>query len=302
MPLLDKDLGRLVVVLCPERSGSTLLSMILGGHSRIIAPPELHMLRYRHYDVWRAEFPKAFASLIWLVDRLGRPSNPPELDIRFRGRETLDIYRELLRICGRDRLFVDKTPAYSRESAILDRVECLKPTYIWLVRHPLAVAASMLKRRRDSYLQLQDDAKGINKNFKARAARVRNWIGDVNGSNLREQIEKWCSVHARIEAFLETIPAERFLKVHYEQVVTNSRQEIEKISNAIGLTVEPAMFCPQENAPQVLEWDLGDQQVLRHSGIEPSTAHRWRKQFDEGLLDKKTCEIMDHIGVERKTT
>ena len=36
----------LVVILSTERSGSTLLSVMLGAHAQILAPPELHLLRY----------------------------------------------------------------------------------------------------------------------------------------------------------------------------------------------------------------------------------------------------------------
>lgn len=302
MHVVDDDLGRLVVVLCTERSGSTLLSMVLGGHSHITAPPEMHMLRYGDYNTWRAEFPQALSSLIWLLDRLGQPSDPLVFEERFRDRGTLDIYRELLKACGRDRLIVDKTPAYARDCAILARLERLNPIYIWLIRHPLAVAASMLKRRRDSYWQRQNSAHGAVKNLKVGVARVRNWIGDANGTNLREQIQKWCSVHTRIEGFLETIPIERSVKVHYEQMVTNPKTEVDRISNAIGVSVEPAMFRPQENAPQVLEWDLGDQQVLQFSGIEARSVDIWRDQYSEELLDQNTCKVMERIGVVRDIT
>ncbi len=45
--------GRLCVILCTERSGSTLLSVLLGGHPRVVAPPETHLFRWadQHHGI-----------------------------------------------------------------------------------------------------------------------------------------------------------------------------------------------------------------------------------------------------------
>ena len=40
----------LVLVLCPERSGSTLLATMLGANPAIVAPPELFLLRYPGFE------------------------------------------------------------------------------------------------------------------------------------------------------------------------------------------------------------------------------------------------------------
>ncbi len=115
--------GRLVVILSPENSGSTMLAAALGAHPRVVAPPELHLFRHPDFDAWAQGFPKARASLTWLLDALGEASAGDDLEARYGGWSVADVYRDLLARCGASRVLVDKTPAYAREVAVLERIE-----------------------------------------------------------------------------------------------------------------------------------------------------------------------------------
>ena len=88
--------GRLVVILSPENSGSTMLAAALGGHPRVVAPPELHLFRHPDFDVWAQELPKARASLTWLLDALGAASAGDDLEARYGGWSVADVYRDLV--------------------------------------------------------------------------------------------------------------------------------------------------------------------------------------------------------------
>ncbi len=70
----DRPRARFIFILSPERSGSTLLSAMLGGHRQIVAPPELHLLRYPTLRAWRAGYPAAVPSLEGLLETLGLES------------------------------------------------------------------------------------------------------------------------------------------------------------------------------------------------------------------------------------
>src|SRR5215510_2507567 len=85
--------ARLIIVLSSERSGSTLLRVMLGGHSHIVAPQELFLLRYPDFESWRQRKPVAMESLIELLDLLGRPMNEAAIESACRGLSTAEVYR-----------------------------------------------------------------------------------------------------------------------------------------------------------------------------------------------------------------
>ena len=292
---MNQRSGRLVVVLCTERSGSTLLTMMLGGHHLILAPPELHLFRYPDFEAWRRGYPKAIASLTWLLQQTGQPANETELAACFEGKDPESIYRELLELCGPDHFLVDKTPAYARDPDVLGRIERLQPLYIWLVRHPLGVAASFMTRRSQSYADRQREAKGIIKKTRRGWARVHNGLGDLTGSNLKRHLEAWCDTHTQIENFLAGIPRRRWHSVHYEQLAGSPQLEIERLCAWMAIQPEPQMLRPRGNVPTALVWDLGDEQVLQRDRVDAGVAERWRERFDERVLDQPTREIIERL-------
>jgi LPS sulfotransferase NodH len=62
--------ARFLFILSTERSGSTLLSVLLGAHHNVIAPPELHLQAYSTFDEWRQQYPSAMKSLCFLLLRV----------------------------------------------------------------------------------------------------------------------------------------------------------------------------------------------------------------------------------------
>jgi len=125
---------RLVFLIGPPRSGSTLLTRMLGAHSAIHAPDEPHLLT-----------PLAHLGYYAAVERA--PYDPLP-----RGEEeyldalracTDRLYAGLLEGSGA-RLLLDKTPAYA---LVLDFVARLYPEarYIVLTRNPLAVWSSYVQ-------------------------------------------------------------------------------------------------------------------------------------------------------------
>ena len=291
--------GRLIMILSTERSGSTLLAAILGGNKRVVAPPEMHVLRYADFSAWRQAKPEAVSSLSWVMNVLGEPSTPQELDNRFGGLTTEDVYRELLKLCGSDILLVDKTPAYARKDYVLERIEKLEPFYIWLVRHPLAVLASSQDRRIQRYTEERNNTTKLALKVKLdlRRALDRLWRFRY-GHYRREKLRYWCNINVRIDAFLTALPAERFIRIHYEKLVRAPEEQLDRLCAALGLDLEPSMLNPGSNVPEPLAWGLGSEKVRAHSSINPQIADRWKNRFDESLLDKQTLKIMERLGVE----
>ncbi|MCS6797715.1 MAG: sulfotransferase [Myxococcota bacterium] len=135
---------RLVFLISPPRSGSTLLQRMLGSHADVLSPPEPHLLTPLAYlgfhdRVDRAPYDaiNSAEALRLYVRRLPR-GEEDYLDALRAYADTM--YGRLLESSGR-KLLLDKTPAYA---TVLPFVTRLYPRarYVVLTRHPLAVFAS----------------------------------------------------------------------------------------------------------------------------------------------------------------
>jgi hypothetical protein len=285
--------ARLALILSPERSGSTLLSVMLGAHRRIVAPPELHLLRYPDLAAWRQGYPAAGRSLDSLLAML-------ELDAKgvtgeLEGLPMERVYAILLDRCGEGRILVDKSPAYAHAMASLERGERLKPFYIWLVRHPLGVAASRIerlrgKRRREG---------GVVARLKYPLFVARETIARLTGRELQRELAHWRDVHVRIAAFLGRIEPDRQAMVWYEDLVSAPDRELSRLCAGLGLALEPAMLDPHSHAPRELGWGVGDEKVLRHRTVDSLAATRWRRRYAEAQLDAETRALWLELGRRR---
>jgi len=281
--------ARFVFVLSPERSGSTLLSAMLGGHSQVVAPAELHLLRYPTIAAWREAYPAAAVSLESLLDSCGLDRG--EIDDSLAPAE---LYRRIQKLSPRGTLLVDKTPAYARSSEALRAAESLRPLYIWLVRHPLGVAASRVNRM---WTRRSAENSAWVPWLKYPAWRARETIRRRTGASARSFAEDWAEVHDRLRRFLRGVDRERVLRIQYEDLVRRPGPQLDALCDFLGIDSEPAMLDPRGNAPKGLRWGVGDENVLRHAGISSSQADAWRKEFGEHLLTSRVRQVGRALGV-----
>jgi hypothetical protein len=138
---------RLLFVIGSPRSGSTLLTRMLGAHSAIHSPPEPHLLTpLAHLGYYAAVEAAPYDPIISqrgireVVAALPR-GEPDYLDALRAYADT--VYARLLEPSGR-RILLDKTPAYA---LVLDFVARLYPRarYLVLTRNPLAVWSSYVQ-------------------------------------------------------------------------------------------------------------------------------------------------------------
>ncbi|WP_052849969.1 sulfotransferase family protein [Streptomyces avicenniae] len=156
-PSTDRLLRRPVFVIAPVRSGSTLLRMALGAHSRLHAPHELH---FRRLEV-----------------RCGTRLAERALSVLDLGRTDLEhllwdrvLHRELVR-SGKQCL-VEKTPS---NAFVHDRLAACWPDarFVFLLRHPAAIARSWHEAdpvRRDPEQAAHDALRYMRAVERARAA------------------------------------------------------------------------------------------------------------------------------------
>ncbi|HEV7733142.1 MAG TPA: sulfotransferase [Candidatus Binatia bacterium] len=288
--------SRLILILSSERSGSTLTRVILGAHSRIVAPQEMFLMRYPDYEAFRTQKSVAVESMVELFDLLGKPMDTAAIDAACRGMTIHEVYRWMFAALAPEQILLDKTPAYANDGDTLRRSVALDPTYIWLVRHPLAVIESHVRLKHREHHS--PTARGW-----ARWARdgvVESFESYSGGlSPLARQREiKWVVQQTIIREFLASVPDTRKCTIRFEDLVTDPEPQVNRLCQAIGLDLEPTMLeaC---GARKVMNVHLGDPNFHTHDRIDPATASIWRQHFSEDQLTLETRRLMDAIGVAR---
>lgn len=204
---------KLLFLIGPPRSGSTLLNRMLGAHPAIHAPVEPHLLtplaHLGYYDrVEKAPYDPIISQLG--IRELVKHLPAGEADYLDALRAYADtVYHRLL--AGTDAtLLLDKTPAYA---LVLDFVARLYPDarYIVLTRHPLSIWSSIV----DSFFDGDEQM-----------AYAHNPV-----------LERYVPAMAR---FLREGPV-AIHQVRYEHLVSDPETEMRSLSEFIGIPFDPRM-------------------------------------------------------------
>lgn len=135
---------RLLFVVSPPRSGSTLLQRMIGSHSAVHTHPEPHLITpmayLGYYDtVDKAPFDHVNSAEAIRLFVSGLPRGEEDyLDALRAYSDTL--YGRMLAPSGK-RFFMDKTPAYALVAPFLTKLYP-RAKYVVLTRHPLAIFSS----------------------------------------------------------------------------------------------------------------------------------------------------------------
>jgi hypothetical protein len=251
---------RLVFLIGSPRSGSTLLTRMLGAHSKIHAPSEPHLLTpiahlgyYANVDKAPYEPAIARAGIREVVTEL--PNGEADYLDSLRA-YTDSMYSKLLAPSGRA-LLLDKTPAYS---LILDFAATLYPNakFVVLTRHPMAVWSSYVT----SFFDGDHDV-----------AHAHNPL-----------MERYVPAIAR---FLRERPV-ALHHVRYEEVVSDPETQMESLCSYLDIPFEPGMvnYGDQAGASKSAARGLGDPMTVA-SQSRPTTTSlaKWAKDMS-GRPDK----------------
>ena len=281
-----------IFLLSPPRAGSTLLRVMLGGHPRLFAPPELELLSFNTLAEREAAFPgrdsfwlEGLIRAVMEVRRCGVEAARQIVGAAVEeGWTTQRFYRQLQEWLG-GRTLVDKTTTYALDLAILRRAEEAfeKPFYIHLLRHPYASTRSFEEVKLDELF------------FRHPHTFER--------AELAELI--WLTSHQNILAHLTGVPEERQIQVRFEDLVRHPEAELWRLCDALGIELDPAMIDPyQEGRARMTDGIhaegkmLGDVKFLQYKAVEAGVAERSREAREDSL-GAPTWETAAHFGYDR---
>jgi len=288
---------KLILILSSERSGSTLTRVVLGEHSTIVAPQELFLMRYPTYAAWREQKPVAIESLLEFFRLVGTDKTEAEIAETCRDMTIHEVYRWMLGHLGAGQRLLDKTPAYANDGETLRRSLALEPFYIWLIRHPLGVIESHVRlKMRDRHTA---DVRGVARRAKDGLRRVAATTTDNLIPLARQREMKWVVQQTIIREFLAAIPADRQVRIYFENLVRDPEATVRTLCDEMHLDLESAMIdaC---GARRQMNVHLGDPNFHTHDRIDPAMADGWRAHYVEDALTRETRRLMDALGISSR--
>ncbi len=286
-PKPEKKNPPCVFLLSAPRSGSTLLRVMLAGHSGLFSPPELHILHFhsmRDRRTFLGEgnylgdgLQRAF------MEAQGIDADAAEKRIeRMYEEDTLiqDVFT-LLQEQVNPRLLVDKSPTYTGRRETLERAEDLfeNPKYIYLYRHPYAVIESYVKNRTGKMFD----------------------FGHADPYLLAEEV--WASHNENTIEFLKAVPDDRQFPVRYEELVTDPERIMRDMCAFLDQPFEPAVLDPyakgrMTDGVRSKARAIGDPNFMKHTSIDPTLADAWKRAKLPYPLKEWAQRIADVLAYE----
>ncbi len=282
-----------VFIFTAPRSGSTLLRVILGGHSQLFAPPELELLSFETLRERKKTFCGQYS--FWLEGTIravmqARGCNAHEAiqimeDCERQNLTTQEFYHLLQQWIG-DKIVVDKTPCYALNPAALERAEKYfdNARYIHLLRHPCAMVRSWERAKTDQVIYWKPQ--------------------EFSGRELAEMV--WLICNQNILEFLKQVPSHRKCTVKFEELVKHPKIVAQALCQYLDLEFEEQMLRPyQEKKSRMtdgihsLSKMLGDVNFHDHNDIDANVADQWQKDYSAEVLSDITWELAQSFGYQR---
>ena len=261
---------KLIFVISLPRSGSTMLQHIIGAHSKVAASAEPWIL-----------FPGAVAlredgihgmydhgiGRVALIDFLNQLKGKDQVYYDAIRAMSLHLYGTFSEEKGKD-FFVDKT---SRYYLIIPELLKIFPNakFVLLIRNPIATFASFV------------------------TSMVKNNLLNLGRHNYvkRDLMSGFKLVNEALQN-----QKDNFHIVHYEKLVTNTNEEVEKICNHIGLDFEEEMIDYQSRIG-VLPGKLVDpKSIHKHGTAVDDYLEAWKKSLKTNQDKTIAKGFMEHLG------
>ena len=259
----------IIFIMSSPRSGSTLLQNILCRNTDIKGSEELHLLAYDTYrrrekslsdeklkhlldgtGIVRSEITGMRAEIAQQVDKMYTKDNRP----------TTTFYKEINKYM-KGKTLIDKTPSYGYSIEVLRRINKLFPQakFIHLGRDPRGCIKSML----DANLQ--------------KIIPFTQGLG-IEESKIPEILWQMCETNIR--TFKEESFDRQWINLTYENLLNDTKKELEKISKFVGKKVSNEENKNGSKTERFNKHFAGDMKYLLQKGIQPSRGNAW-KEFEE---------------------
>jgi hypothetical protein len=229
---------RLLLVLCPPRSFSSVICAMLGQHPQLYGFPELNLFVAETVAGLRRFHA---ANRTWLESASGFPPGLLRAlaELLFGGQQPEAIHRacawlqrrghwsvgrllDLLLQRLQPRLGVDKSPVTVLSPQFLERAAVLYPEvrFLHLTRHPVP-----------AYLSLR-------KQFGARLQRLAPGLEGPASADFFARL--WCRPHEEVMHFLDRQPVDRARTVRGEDVLRHPDIHLPRLADWLGLATDSA--------------------------------------------------------------
>ena len=263
---MGNKLPSMAFILSSPRSGSTLLRVMLAGHSAIFSPPELHLLPFntmgeRQQEVSNSYLEEGLQRAFMKLKGIDARTSQELVKQLTADNVPIDqVYAMLQNLAG-ERLLVDKSPTYGMHRQILERAEDLfeNPKYIHLVRHPYAVIESFARMRMDKLIGADH----------------------TDPYEIAESI--WANSNQNIRNFCEQIEQERHHLIRYEDLVLQPEKVMKGLCEFLAIPFDPAILKPYEGERMTdgvhsgKSMSIGDPNFLQHKQIDAKLGETWKK-------------------------
>ncbi|WP_435258462.1 sulfotransferase family protein [Thioclava sp. FR2] len=224
-----------IFLICSERSGSNLISAMMGAHPLVYAHPPYHLGRDLLLNLSRcmASGPKgtAWEALIaHAVDKVASYRSPEEaakLKVWLSSQETIDpaaiarfIWQQMPEGAEGKHVFVKENNIHHLIAFLVTAFPDAK--FVYQVRDPRDFLASAKARR-------------------------KQWMGNKFGS-LRRALTVWREDQEGGLTALALLGPERVCLLRYEDLVADARTQLERICRFVGLDFDPSMLSFHEGA------------------------------------------------------
>lgn len=277
----ETDHREILFILSPPRSGSTLLRVMLAGHSRLFAPQELHLTGYADMATYDRHL-RGTALNMGILNVIGEVTSKAG---------AWNLYREWVReavptasvvdfIQSRigDRVLVDKSPFFFDPLPVLLATARRYPNarFLHLIRHPASSIGSYVEQRFHAIFEQTRDLPPYDQ---------AEWC--------------WTRVHQGILEFQKHVPADRLTRLYFEDIVTEPERTMRRLCPALGLAYEPALLSPYSGHRMVSGgFQIGDPNFSQHRQIVAAKSTAWMGSPLPRPLRVESVEVAVALGYE----
>ena len=291
-----------IFILSAPRSGSTLLRVMLAGHPELFSPPELVLLSYNTLAEREAAFVgenhswrEGVLQAIMQLKQINLAQAEQQMAILAEQDMSVHQFYHWLQSTTAPQTLVDKSPIYAADLNTLRRAETYfeDAIYIHLVRHPAAMIQSFENARLDQLLYANIPA--------------LQGADDEHTYSSRELGElMWLVSNQNITTFLQDVPPERQICVHFEALVDTPETVMTQVSKQLGIDCHPDMLQPYQETERRMSHGLhagsrmlGDLNFHTHHTIEAQKAHAWQEEFAPESLGEMTWQCAESFSYQR---